>query len=75
MEALTKKTILIEFQGKKYALPDDATIEDLLGQLGLPKEVPVRLHTTKDGFVLMPQFAIIDNGQFIIDNYLPQRLD
>jgi len=54
MEALTKKTVSIEFQGKKYALPDDSTIEDLLSQLGLPEETPVRLQTTKDGFILMP---------------------
>ncbi len=53
MEALTKKTVSIEFQGKKYALPDDATLEDLLNQLGLPKETNMRLHTVKDGFVLM----------------------
>jgi sulfur carrier protein ThiS len=54
MEALTKKTVSIEFQGKKYALPDDATLEDLLTQLGLPMEGTVRLQTTKDGFVLIP---------------------
>jgi sulfur carrier protein ThiS len=54
MEALTKKTILIEFEGKKYTLPDDATVEDLLTRLGLPKENSVRLQVTKDGFILMP---------------------
>ena len=54
MEALTKKTVSIEFLGKKYALPDDSTLEDLLSQLGLSKETNVRLQTTKDGFVLMP---------------------
>lgn len=54
MEALTKKTISIEFEGKKYALPDDATVEDLLTQLGLPKENTVRLQATKDGFILCP---------------------
>jgi len=54
METLTKKTISIEFQGKKYALPDDATLEDLLTQLELPKEGAVRLQVSKDGFVLMP---------------------
>ena len=40
MEAITKKTISIEFQGKKYALSDDSTIEDLLIHLGLPKDNP-----------------------------------
>ena len=54
MEALTKKTVSIEFQGKKYALPDDATMEDLLAQLDLPKDGTVRLQVTKDGFILMP---------------------
>jgi len=53
METLTKKTVSIEFQGVKYALPDDATIEDLLAQLDLPLEGTVRLQVTKDGFVLM----------------------
>jgi sulfur carrier protein ThiS len=53
MEALTKKTVSIEFQGKKYALPDDATMEDILAQLDLPKEGTVRLQVTKDGFVLL----------------------
>ena len=53
METLTKKTVSIEFQGVKYALPDDATIEDLLAQLDLPKDGTVRLQATKDGFVLM----------------------
>ena len=69
METLTKKTVSIEFQGIKYALPDDATLEDLLAQLDLPKDGTVRLQATKDGFVLLSQFAIIDNRQFIIDNY------
>jgi sulfur carrier protein ThiS len=53
MEALTKKTISIEFEGKKYALPDDVTVEDLLAQIGLPKENTIKLQATKDGFVLM----------------------
>ena len=53
MEALTKKTVSIEFRGKKYALPDDATLENLLTQLDLPKDGTVRLHANKDGFVLM----------------------
>ena len=61
MEALTKKTISIEFEGKKYALPDDATLEDFLIQLGLPKESCIKLQATKEGFVLIPQSAIIDN--------------
>jgi sulfur carrier protein ThiS len=53
MEALTKKTVSIEFEGKKYALPDDATLEDFLIQLGLPKGKHIQLRATNDGFVLM----------------------
>ncbi len=53
MEAITKKSISIEFQGEKYALSDDSTIEDLLVYLGLPKGKVIRLRTTKDGFILI----------------------
>jgi len=53
MEALTKKTVTVEFEGKKYALQDDATVEDLLVQLGLPKDKQVRFQVTKEGFVLL----------------------
>jgi len=53
MEALTKKTVTVEFEGKKYALQDDDTIEDLLVQLGLPKDKEVRFQITKEGFVLI----------------------
>ena len=54
MEALTKKTVTVEFEGKKYALQDDDTVEDLLVQLGLPKDKQVRFQITKEGFVLEP---------------------
>ena len=53
MEALTKKTVSVEFEGKKYVLHDDMTIEALLMDLGLPKNMTVTLKTTKDGFVLV----------------------
>jgi len=53
MEALTKKTVSIEFEGKKYTLEDDMTVEDFLIDLGLPKDKPVMLKSTKDGFVLV----------------------
>ena len=53
MEALTKKTVTLEFEGKKYALQDDDTIEDFLVQLGLPKDKEVRFQVTKEGFVLI----------------------
>ena len=53
MEALTKKTVSVEFEGKKYAREDDTTIEEFLIDLGLPKDKPVTLKSTKDGFVLV----------------------
>ncbi len=53
MEAITKKSISIEFQGKKYALSDDSTIEDLLVHLGLSKDKVIRLQATRDGFALI----------------------
>ncbi len=53
MEALTKKTASIEFEGKKYALQDDMTIEEFLIDLGLPKDKTATLKITKDGFVLV----------------------
>lgn len=55
METVTRKTISVEFQGKKYALQDDATISDLLAYLGLPKDRPVRLEAKSGGFVLILQ--------------------
>ena len=53
METLTKKTVTVEFEGKKYALQEDMTIEEVLMDLGLPKDKTVRLKITKDGFVLV----------------------
>lgn len=53
METVTKKTVSVEFQGKKYALQDDSTINDLLTYLGLPKDQSVRLESENDGFVLI----------------------
>lgn len=53
METVTKKTISVEFQGKKYALQDDSTIDDLLTYLGLPKGQAVRLEAKNNGFVLI----------------------
>jgi sulfur carrier protein ThiS len=55
METVTKKTISVEFQGKKYSLQDDSTIDDLLAYLGLPKGKPVRLESRNDCFVLILQ--------------------
>jgi sulfur carrier protein ThiS len=53
MEALIKKTVSVEFEGKKYALQDDMTIEEFLMDLGLPQDKAIRLKITKDGFVLL----------------------
>ncbi|MBI3638935.1 MAG: hypothetical protein HY223_01320 [Thaumarchaeota archaeon] len=53
MANLAAKTVSIEFEGKKYALSDDMTIEEFLIDLGLPKDKTVTLKTTKDGFVLV----------------------
>jgi sulfur carrier protein ThiS len=53
MEALTKKNVTIEFEGKKYALQDSMTIGDFLTDLGFPKEMTVTLKITKDGFVMV----------------------
>jgi hypothetical protein len=53
MEAVTKKTISIEFEGKKYALQDDMMMEEFLADIGLPKDKTVTLKITKDGFVLV----------------------
>lgn len=53
MEAVTKKTVTIEFGGRKYALPDDSTIGELLEHLGLPHDMPIRLKAKDGGFVLV----------------------
>jgi len=53
LEALTKKTVSIEFEGRKYALSDDMTIEQFLIDVGLPKDKTITLKITKDGFVLV----------------------
>ncbi len=53
MEALTKKTVTVEFEGKKYALQDDVTIADFLAALGLPKDMALTLKITKDGFFMV----------------------
>ncbi|MGI0087461.1 MAG: hypothetical protein ACREBI_05820 [Nitrosotalea sp.] len=53
METITKKTVSIEFQGKKHVLSDDSTVEDLLVYLGLPKDSVIKLQATHDGFVLI----------------------
>lgn len=53
MEIITKKTVSVEFEGKKYVMQDDSTIVDLLTNLGLPKDKTVLLQTRNDGFVLV----------------------
>ncbi|HEX5457882.1 MAG TPA: hypothetical protein VFX64_05795 [Candidatus Nitrosotalea sp.] len=55
METITKKTVSIQFDDKKYVLPDDVTVGMFLTQIGLPEDTPVRMVTTKDGFLMVPQ--------------------
>jgi hypothetical protein len=55
METITKKTVSVEFEGKRYVLPDEVTIGMFLVQLGLSEDTPVKMTMTKEGFVLVPQ--------------------
>ncbi len=55
METITKKTVSIQFDGKKYTIPDDVTVAMFLTQIGLPENTPVRMQITKEGFLLEPQ--------------------
>ncbi len=55
METVTKKTVTVELDGKKYALQDDVTIGALLAQLGFSEDTPVQVKITKEGFSLIPQ--------------------
>ncbi|CUR51487.1 protein of unknown function [Nitrosotalea devaniterrae] len=55
METITKKTVSIEFEGKKHVLPDDFTVGMFLAQIGLPEDTPVRMQTTREGFLIIPQ--------------------
>jgi hypothetical protein len=55
METITKKTILVEFEGKKYVLPDDTSLGTFMTHLGLSENTPVKMIVTKDGFKITPQ--------------------
>lgn len=55
METIIKKTVSIEFEGKKHVLPDDITLGTFLVNLGLPEDTPVKMMITKEGFLLVPQ--------------------
>jgi hypothetical protein len=55
METITKKTISVEFEGKRYVLPDAVTIAMFLHEFGLPEDTPVTMTVTKEGFLLVPQ--------------------
>lgn len=52
METVTKKWIMVEFNGKKHALPEDLAIEDLLVHLGLPRGMTINIRPVKGGFVI-----------------------
>jgi len=54
MEIITKKTVSVEYGGKRYALQDDSTISSLLSEIGLPEDTLVRIKITKEGFLLIP---------------------
>ena len=53
MEAITKKTVTVEFKGTNYAFQEDSTMADMIEHLGLPKDKPVRLQSKGNGFVLV----------------------
>lgn len=61
METITKKTVSIKFEGKKYTLPDDVTLGKFLVTLGLSEDTPIKMTITKEGFLLVPQEIKIDN--------------
>ena len=52
METVSKKTVTIEFEGKKYVLQDDLTLSDFRTDLNLPENKLLILRTTKEGFTL-----------------------
>lgn len=53
VETLTKKVVSIEFEGKKYVLPDELTLESFLSSLGFDDNDFVLIRPTKDGLSLM----------------------
>lgn len=55
METITKKTVSIEFKGKKYVLPEDFTLGMFLVQMGMSEDTPVKILATKEGFNIIPQ--------------------
>jgi len=55
METITKKTVSVEFEGKRYVLPDQVTIAMFLREFGLSEDTPVKMIMTKEGFLLIPQ--------------------
>ena len=52
VETVSKKTLAIEFEGKKYVLAEDVTLSDFMTNLNLPENKLLILKSTKDGFVL-----------------------
>jgi hypothetical protein len=59
METITKKTVSVEFEGKRYVLPDQVTVAMFLREFGLSEDTPVKMTMTKEGFLLVPQ--VIEN--------------
>jgi hypothetical protein len=52
LETISKKVVLIEFEGKKYVLTDEITLETFLLSLGFDDSELVLLRPTRDGFAL-----------------------
>ena len=52
METISKKVVSIEFEGKKYVLTDEMTLENFLSSLGFDDSELVLLRPTRDGFAL-----------------------
>jgi hypothetical protein len=55
METITKKTVSVEFNSKKYVIPDDLNLGMFLVQIGLSEDTPVKMVATKEGLLLIPQ--------------------
>jgi hypothetical protein len=52
VETLSKKVVSIEFEGKKYVLTDEITLEGFLASLGFDDREILLLRPTREGFAL-----------------------
>lgn len=53
MEAVSQKTISIEYEGKKYVIQGDITLHDFMTKLGVSSKNPIVLKSTKDGGLIL----------------------